>query len=82
MINLFDKRPPARTQFNHQTFTNPNFQSQPTSTENKTNQSSSQDNFGQLVDLLKTFITQNSEIKKESVKNHLQPRFEIEPRDK
>ena len=30
----------------------------------------------------KTFITQNSEIKKESVKNHLQPRFEIEPRDK
>jgi len=61
MINLFTKNAPYRKQFNQQVFHNPNFPSSPIQPEQKTNPLPSQDNLGQLVDLLKTFITQNSD---------------------
>lgn len=61
MLNLFGNNAPNRKQFNPKTFRNPNFPPPPPPPETKSTQLPSQDSFGQLVDLLKTFITQNAE---------------------
>lgn len=61
MINLFGKNTLERKQFNQQVFHNPNFPSPPVLPEQQPNPLPSQDNLGQLVDLLKTFIAQNSD---------------------
>ena len=53
MINLFGKNTLERKQFNQQVFHNPNFPSPTVLPEQQPNPLPSQDNLGQLVDLLK-----------------------------